>query len=136
MRQRYGADAVLIGFSTFEGRVTAASDWGGPNGTKARSAGSGPEAARHSFTQSATRSSSSSPHDDDAFEALSEPRLQRAIGVIYRPETELQSHYFEARLAQQFDAVLHIDRTRALEPLERTPLWDEGEPAETYPSGF
>ena len=67
---------------------------------------------------------------------LCQPRLERAIGVIYRPETERQSHYFEARLSEQFDAVIHMDRTRALEPLERTPLWDRGEPPETFPSGF
>jgi erythromycin esterase-like protein len=71
-----------------------------------------------------------------AYEVLSQPRLERAIGVIYRPETELQSHYFEAHLAQQFDAVIHMDNTRALEPLERTPLWDRGEPPETFPTGF
>jgi erythromycin esterase-like protein len=67
--------------------------------------------------------------------ALREPRLERAIGVIYRPETERQSHYFRARLADQFDAVIHLDHTRALEPLERSALWDRGEPPETYPSG-
>ena len=53
---------------------------------------------------------------------LSEPRLERAIGVIYRPETERQSHYFEANLSRQFDAVIHLDETRALEPLERKAL--------------
>jgi erythromycin esterase-like protein len=68
--------------------------------------------------------------------ALRAPRLQRAIGVIYRPETERQSHYFHARLADQFDAVIHIDETRAVEPLERTSLWDTGELPETYPSGL
>ena len=70
---------------------------------------------------------------------LSEPRLERAIGVIYRPETERQSHYFYARLTDQFDALLHFDQTRAVEPLERTPGWNRGEvgePAETYPSGL
>jgi erythromycin esterase-like protein len=71
--------------------------------------------------------------DDDVFAG---PHLERAIGVIYRPETELQSHYFEADLTQQFDAVIHLDHTRALEPLELTPLWDEGEPAETFPTGL
>jgi erythromycin esterase-like protein len=69
-------------------------------------------------------------------DTLSEPRLERAIGVIYRPETELQSHYFEARLARQFDVVIHLDHTRALEPLELTPLWERGEPPETYPTGL
>jgi hypothetical protein len=56
--------------------------------------------------------------------------------VAYRPETERQTHYFGARLAEQFDAVIHLDRTRALEPLERTSLWDQGEPPETFPSGI
>ena len=68
--------------------------------------------------------------------ALREPRLERAIGVIYRPETERASHWFHARLPEQFDAVIHIDRTTAVEPLERTTLWDEGEPPETYPTGL
>ena len=60
-------------------------------------------------------------------------RLERAIGVIYRPETNRFSHYFQARLADQFDAVIHIDETRALEPLEATSEWERGELPETYP---
>lgn len=60
-------------------------------------------------------------------------RLERAIGVIYRPQTERQSHYFRARLTDQFDAVIHLDETRALEPLERTAHWEQGEPSETCP---
>jgi hypothetical protein len=56
--------------------------------------------------------------------------------VIYRPESELASHYFHARLSDQFDAVLHFDRTRAVEPLEPTAEWGAGEPAETFPSGM
>jgi erythromycin esterase-like protein len=67
---------------------------------------------------------------------LHEPRLERAIGVIYRPETERQSHYFYARLPDQFDAVLHFDETRAVEPLERTAHWEAGEAPETFPSGI
>jgi erythromycin esterase-like protein len=72
-------------------------------------------------------------------EILRGPRLQRAIGVIYRPETERQSHYFHARLSAQFDALLHFDETRAVEPLERTTLWQAGgigEVPETFPSGM
>jgi len=68
--------------------------------------------------------------------ALHGPKLERAIGVIYLPQTERQSHYFEARLSDQFDAVIHFDETRALEPLERYALWESGEPAETFPSGL
>jgi erythromycin esterase-like protein len=64
---------------------------------------------------------------------LGSARLERAIGVIYRPRTERQSHYLRARLADQFGAVIHIDDTRAVEPLERTPLWESGDVPETYP---
>ena len=62
--------------------------------------------------------------------------LERAIGVIYRPETERWSHYFDVRLSEQFDAVIHFDETRAVEPLERTSEWEQGELIETYPSGL
>jgi erythromycin esterase-like protein len=65
---------------------------------------------------------------------LNKKRLERAIGVIYLPETERASHYFEARLADQFDAVIHLDETRAVEPLERTSQWEAGEELpETFP---
>jgi hypothetical protein len=67
--------------------------------------------------------------------ALAGRRLERAIGVIYRPETERNSHYFHARISQQFDAVIHIDETRAVEPLERTSEWEAGELPETFPWG-
>jgi erythromycin esterase-like protein len=73
--------------------------------------------------------------DDAVVEALSESRLERAIGVIYRPDSERQSHYFHARLADQFDAVVHFDETEAVEPLERTALWEAGEVPETFPFG-
>jgi len=134
-RQRFGGDTALIGFTTFHGRVTAASDWGAPAERKhVRPARPGSnEALLHAVGLPRFWVATG---DAAAYDALSEPRLERAIGVIYRPETELQSHYFEARLAQQFDAVIHIDQTRALEPLERTPLWDRGEPPETFPSGL
>jgi len=67
--------------------------------------------------------------------ALSRRRLERAIGVIYRPETERLSHYFYANLAEQFDAVIHFDQTRAVEPLERTAAVVDGEVPEAFPSG-
>ncbi len=72
----------------------------------------------------------------DSGRALRQPRLERAIGVIYRPETERESHYFAASASLQFDALVHIDRTRAVEPLERTAEWRGGEPPETYPSAL
>jgi erythromycin esterase-like protein len=73
--------------------------------------------------------------DSQVSRGLREPMLERAIGVIYLPESERASHYFHARLSDQFDAVIHFDQTRAVEPLERTGEWEAGEPAETFPSG-
>jgi erythromycin esterase-like protein len=69
-------------------------------------------------------------------DALAGSRLERAIGVLYVPRTERESHYFRATLAEQFDFVIHIDETRAVEPLERSAGWEAGEMAETYPSGL
>jgi protein-L-isoaspartate(D-aspartate) O-methyltransferase len=73
-------------------------------------------------------------HDSgrDAADALSRPLLERAIGVIYRPQSELQSHYFQAELPRQFDEYIWFDETRAVTPLETRAL--EGMP-ETYPFG-
>jgi len=68
-------------------------------------------------------------------EPLGESRLQRAIGVLYLPESERASHYFRCRLAEQFDVILHFDETRALEPLDATSEWVLGE-EETYPFGL
>jgi erythromycin esterase-like protein len=66
--------------------------------------------------------------------ALRGPTLERAIGVVYLPQTERISHYFRARLPEQFDAIIHFDETLAVEPLDRTALWDSGEELpETYP---
>ena len=135
-RQRHGDEALLIGFSTYTGTVTAASDWDEPAERKVvRPALPGSyEALFHesgigNFVVDLTKPS-------DVVEALSVPRLQRAIGVIYRPDTERQSHYFNARVTQQFDLMLHYDRTRAVEPLERTPEWEAGELPETYPTAL
>ena len=69
-------------------------------------------------------------------EPLDAVRLGRAIGVIYLPATERQSHYYHVRPGDQFDAIIHIDKTRALEPLEVTSLWVAGETPETYPTGL
>ena len=67
-------------------------------------------------------------------EPLRDPHLERAIGVIYRPETERVSHYLYAMLPDQFDAVLHFDTTRAVEPLDPGARWIPGEAPETYPT--
>ena len=134
-RQRYGEDAFLIGFSTYDGHVSAASNWGGPVERKrVRPARvDSHEALLHEASIADFWLATKDLAPDEQLSAL---RLERAIGVIYRPETELQSHYFAADLVHQFDVVMHIDRTRALQPLETTSLWDSGEPPETYPSGL
>lgn len=74
--------------------------------------------------------------DRDGATALRGPLLQRAIGVIYRPDSERASHYFHARLPDQFDAMIHLDRTVALTPLERTADWEEAELPETWPTAL
>jgi erythromycin esterase-like protein/predicted phosphoribosyltransferase len=136
VRQDYGDQSRLIGFSTYRGTVTAASDWGGIAERKTvRPALNGSiEELLHETGRSAFLVSPDiSP---EAAEPLSVVRLGRAIGVIYLPATERQSHYFHVRPADQFDAMIHIDRTRALEPLDPTSLWIAGETPETYPSGL
>jgi erythromycin esterase-like protein len=135
MRERYGRDAALVGFSTYTGSVTAASDWGGPAERK-RVRPALPGSYEALFHETGLRRFALTLRDGGvAVEGLREPRLERAIGVIYLPGTERISHYFAARLADQFDAVLHFDETRAVEPLERTPGWEKGEVPETFPSG-
>ena len=132
-REKYGANAVLIGFTTHHGTVTAASDWGGPAERKrVRPALPGSYEALFHATQRA-RFLLSWDEDDTVAEQLRVPRLERAIGVIYRPETERQSHYFQARLPDQFDVVLHFEETEAVKPLEATSDWEVGEAPETFP---
>ena len=70
---------------------------------------------------------------DPLMDRVGDARFERAIGVIYRPETERNSHYFQARLSDQFDAVLHFDETRAVEPLDYSAEWEAGELPETFP---
>jgi erythromycin esterase-like protein/predicted phosphoribosyltransferase len=133
IRERYGREAMLVGFTTHHGTVTAASDWGGiAERKRVRPALAGSYEALFHAAQP-TRFLLTWPEGDTATERLHDPRLERAIGVIYRPETERMSHYFRARLPDQFDAVLHFDETRAVEPLERTAEWEAGEVPETFP---
>ncbi len=134
VRSAWPDDCLLVGFTTDHGTVTAASQWGGPAQRKrVRPALAG---SYESILHGAGVERCFVPLGRATPEALRPPRLERAIGVIYRPETERQSHWFTAHLPQQFDAVIHIDETSAVEPIERTVLWDEGEAPETYPTGL
>ncbi|MDB5744074.1 MAG: Erythromycin esterase [Polaromonas sp.] len=136
MRQRHHADAVLIGFSTYGGWVTAASDWDQPPQRKSVRKGL-PGSWEHAFHQTGENRFLLPIRNNPALQKLLEPlRLQRAIGVIYRPETERQSHYFHTCLARQFDAMIHIDETSALPPLDSEADWHGGEVPETYPTGI
>jgi erythromycin esterase-like protein len=133
VREHFGNEAALIGFTTHRGSVTAASDWGAIAERKTvRPALPGSyEELFHDVGLPRFWIDFSAPNDK--IDILRAARLERAIGVIYRPETERMSHYFQARLPDQFDAVIHIDETRAVEPLERTSVWDKRELPETYP---
>ena len=134
LRERHGDQVASIGFTTFEGTVTAASNWD--------------DAAERKFVRPALGGSVEYLlhavglpvfvlfMDDQQLGGFVSPLLERAIGVIYRPQTERQSHYFSARLSEQFDALIHVDRTTALVPLEPSPHWYREEVPETYPSGL
>lgn len=135
-RQMYGEQAVLVGFTTYHGTVTAASGWDAPAERK-RVRPAIPNSYEQVFHQTGIeRFLLPLRGDTAATQALQERRLERAIGVIYAPATERQSHYFHACLPQQFDAVVHIDHTTAVDPLERSSHWKTGEAPETYPAGF
>jgi erythromycin esterase-like protein len=132
IRERFGNEAVLIGFSTYQGTVTAASDWGAPAERKnVRPALEG--SYEDLFHETGLPRFWIDLRGAGQIGVLQQRRIERAIGVIYRPETERLSHYFHARLPEQFDAIIHIDETRAVEPLERTSTWNEGELPETFP---
>ncbi|MGR4067385.1 erythromycin esterase family protein [Halomonas sp. LR3S48] len=133
VRHRFGADqALLVGFTTHTGFVSAARDWDGPVEHRR---------VRPSMEGSVERLFHDSGNGDfylplgERAAPLKEPLWERAIGVIYRPESERISHYFKASVAQQFDAVFHLDETRAVEPFDKGELWRPEEVPDTYPFG-
>lgn len=140
LRQRYDDQVVNVGFTTYTGTVTASSSWGGHAQYKRVRPGLA-ESFEGLFHEAAPGYFLLDLHaDKELHQALAEPRLERAIGVIYRPETERASHYFQARLSEQFDWVVHMDVTRALVPLDPTTLWLDAartgvDLPETYPFG-
>lgn len=135
-REQYRHDCRLIGFTTHSGTVTAASEWGATAERKVvQPALKGSveelfhEVGRPAFLVSPLISC-------DVAEPLGDVRLSRAIGVIYQPATERRSHYFHVRPSEQFDAIIHIDQTHAVEPLEPSTEWVCGQTPETYPTGL
>ena len=133
IRETVGSDAVLIGFTTFEGTVAAASDWDSP--VEMKSVRPAIEGSVEQLFHQLGGDLFLPMHAAEVGQLLSGPLYERAIGVIYRPQTEMVSHYFQARVAEQFDGVVHIDRTQALQPLDLTPAWEPERVPETYPFG-
>ena len=128
----WGDNALAIGFGTDHGTVAAADDWDAPMQIKTVLP-SRPDSYERVFRHTGTaRSLTDLRQDEELRSALATPRLERAIGVIYRPETERQSHYFEAVLPEQFDAYVWFEQTQAVTPLPT--VAPQGTP-ETFPFG-
>ena len=136
-RQEYGNDAALIGFGTHSGQVAAASEWDAPMEIKAvrPSRPDSYEALCHQVGLDRFLFDLRDPKHADLQRILAEPRLERYIGVIYRPETERWSHYSYATLGDQYDAFVWFDRTTAVTSLPQTAQPEKGED-ETYPFGL
>ena len=136
LRERHRHETVLVGFTTYDGTVTAASEWDGATERKRVR-----PAMRESYEHLLHASGAGDflirfDEHPELNGLLNSGRLERAIGVIYRPETERYSHYFFADLGRQFDAVVHYDRSHALHPLDKTSQWEQGELPDTFPSGL
>lgn len=125
MRERHDENAFNIGFSTYKGEVSAASNWDAPVERKTIVPGleGSFEALFHEVKYDHFLLDTTGHSHLERY--LMIPRLQRAIGVIYRPETERVSHYFFTRLPYQFDCMIHLDKTTALKPLDINQEWEE-----------
>ncbi len=136
-RGKFGDGAYIVGFGTDHGTVGAASDWDEPMQRMAIRPGREGSYERlfHESDVPAFTLHLRAPKRPDVREELLPPRLERAIGVVYRPETELASHYFYASLPGQFDEIIWFDETRAVQPLETKRRSREDLP-ETYPFGL
>jgi len=117
VREQFAGTSYHLGFSTYTGTVTAANDWGEPAECKIINPGAS-GSFEEIFHDLKTKNFFLDLHLDEHLNHLLElSRLQRAIGVIYRPETERMSHYFFTHLPKQFDAIIHFDKTNAVKPL-------------------
>jgi len=132
-REKFGSACALIGMGTDSGTVAAASDWDGVMEIKKVKPSRRDSIERQCHDAGVPRFLLDFSRDPRLSGRLAEPRLERFIGVIYRPDTELQSHYADASLSRQFDAYLWFDETRAVE--ETAPETRQGVP-DTYPFGL
>ena len=135
VRERYGDESCLIGFSTHVGEVAAANNWDEPAQIKRVR-----ESHRDSYEQIFHRTEIGNfflnLRDAEIEDLLRRPQLERAIGVIYRPQTERVSHYFTARLSEQFDGIIHFNETSAVEALDRAASKSHDDAPETFPGGL
>lgn len=142
VRERHPEDSYLVGFTTHHGSVTAASNWDAAAEHKRVNPSRGDSIEGVLHATGVPRFLLPFRDDPRLAREFEHPLLERAIGVIYRPDTERQSHYFHAQVARQFDALIHVDRTRAVVPLEADAEWTAGhaehaaEAAETWPQGL
>jgi len=135
VREQFPQETVNIGFTTFTGTVTATSNWDEPAQLKRVREGLNNSFERL-FHQVGLPGFFLNLRDEAVKNTLGEQLLERAIGVIYRPETERVSHYFYTDLPRQFDGVIHFDTTRALEPLDKVASWTHEDAPETFPEGI
>lgn len=137
VRERFGRSCYSIGFGTDHGTVAAASEWGGPvelQGVLPARAHSYERLCHQTELAAFLLQLRDAPRPS-LRDALLEPRLERAIGVVYRPESELVSHYFHASLPRQFDEYIWFDETHAVEALP-APVTSSPDLPETYPFGL
>ncbi len=134
IREKYGSEAVLLGFTTHTGTV-AADNWNEPAQFK-KVRPSHKDSYERIFHETGLPQFFLNLRDEETKELLRRPQLERAVGVIYRPETERASHYFTAVLSEQFDGIIHFDETRAVEPLDKISVLTEEDAPETFPAGL
>jgi erythromycin esterase-like protein len=116
MRQRHPNETFLLGFTTYSGTVMAANQWDQP-GQVERVRPSLPGSFGALFHETGIKNFLLPLRGEgELVLSMGEPRLERAIGVVYLPQTERESHYFQARMSKQFDAVIHIDASTAIKP--------------------
>ncbi len=136
VREVEGRNALAVGFSTCRGTVTAASEWDGvPENKTIMEPFAGSYEELFSYVQE-KNFILDLREPNEMVDLLREPRLQRAIGVVYHPDTERASHYYEARLPEQFDFLIHFDTTTAVEPLDGRLHWERAEYEDTFPFGL
>lgn len=135
LREQAGPEqALLVGFTTYTGHVTAARDWDAP--AERRWVRPAHKDSYEHLLYTTRLDRFFLPLNAGVAELLAAPLLERAIGVVYRPETEMGSHYFKTSLSRQFDALFHLDETTAVEPFDITEHWTRHEPPDTYPFGL